>query len=171
MDTSGLNNNPSFNNMKFQNEREILKAENIAKGINAKVKTKNKQVLDQSDFIRLLMKELQYQDPLEPMDNKNFIGQMAQFSNLQQSSEMTAHLEKISSIQNSNQSYSMLGKKVAYINPYEYVPEGEKPKTKVGTVEAISFNGSNEARLKIGNENISPYDVIQIYSGSDDNND
>ncbi|MDT0574705.1 flagellar hook capping FlgD N-terminal domain-containing protein [Croceicoccus sp. F390] len=38
--------------------------------------------LGQKDFLRLMMTQLQQQDPLEPMDNKDMLAQMAQFSSL-----------------------------------------------------------------------------------------
>lgn len=42
----------------------------------------NRQALDQADFIRLMTTQMQLQDPLEPVDNKEMIAQMAQFSSL-----------------------------------------------------------------------------------------
>lgn len=42
----------------------------------------NRQSLGQSDFIRLMTTQMQMQDPLEPVDNKEMIAQMAQFSSL-----------------------------------------------------------------------------------------
>ena len=38
--------------------------------------------IDQEDFIKLFLSQLQFQDPLEPVDNREFLSQLAQFSNL-----------------------------------------------------------------------------------------
>lgn len=42
------------------------------------------QNIDKDAFLKLFMTQLQYQDPLSPMDNKDFIAQMAQFSSVEQ---------------------------------------------------------------------------------------
>lgn len=52
--------------------------------------------LDQGDFLRLLTTQLQQQDPLEPVDNKDMLAQMAQFSALAGSTEGNATLADIS---------------------------------------------------------------------------
>lgn len=52
--------------------------------------------LDQGDFLRLLTVQLQQQDPLEPVDNKEMLSQMAQFSSLAGATEANATLADIS---------------------------------------------------------------------------
>jgi flagellar basal-body rod modification protein FlgD len=42
-----------------------------------------KDTLGQEDFMRLLLKELSHQDPLNPMDSKEFTVQLTQFSSLE----------------------------------------------------------------------------------------
>ncbi|MCL5045849.1 MAG: hypothetical protein M1598_03480 [Actinobacteria bacterium] len=44
----------------------------------------DKRSLGKDAFFKLLIKQLQYQDPLQPMDNQAFVAQMAQFTTLEQ---------------------------------------------------------------------------------------
>jgi len=51
--------------------------------------------LGQGDFLRLLTVQMQQQDPFDPVDNKEMLAQMAQFSSLAGVSETDATLEQI----------------------------------------------------------------------------
>ena len=51
--------------------------------------------LDQGDFLRLLTTQLKLQDPTDPVDNKDMLAQMAQFSSLSGITEMNATLRGI----------------------------------------------------------------------------
>lgn len=51
--------------------------------------------LGQSDFIRLLTTQLKQQDPTDPVDNKDMIAQMAQFSSLSGIEKLNATVERI----------------------------------------------------------------------------
>lgn len=51
--------------------------------------------LDQSDFLKLMTAQLSLQDPFDPVDNKEMIAQMAQFSSLSGINEMSATLKTI----------------------------------------------------------------------------
>lgn len=50
---------------------------------NTNTTTKKSDSLGQADFLRLMTEQLKYQDPLNPMQNSEFLGQLAQFSTVQ----------------------------------------------------------------------------------------
>ena len=52
--------------------------------------------LDQDTFLRLLVLQMQMQDPLEPMTNENMIAQLAQFSSLEQMNKLNQRFEQLS---------------------------------------------------------------------------
>ncbi len=52
--------------------------------------------LGQADFLRLLTVQIQHQDPFEPVDNKEMLAQMAQFSSLAGTTKMGETLKEIS---------------------------------------------------------------------------
>lgn len=54
------------------------------------------QMLGQADFIRLMTTQMKLQDPLEPVDNKEMIAQMAQFSSLSGIENINSTLHAIS---------------------------------------------------------------------------
>jgi flagellar basal-body rod modification protein FlgD len=76
--------------------------------------------LGKDAFLRLLIAELSNQDPLNPMNDREFIAQMAQFSTLEQMTNMTKALEGISSMEPYS-AVSYIGKLVAF--DYE-APDG-----------------------------------------------
>ncbi len=61
--------------------------------------------LGKTEFLNLLVTQLRYQDPLNPVDDKQFIAQLAQFSSLEQMQNMNNSITQ-------SQAYSLLGKKV-----------------------------------------------------------
>lgn len=56
-------------------------------------KSKNNSTLDKEAFLQLLVAEMQYQDPLEPTTNTEYISQFATFSSLEQMQNMSSTME------------------------------------------------------------------------------
>lgn len=67
----------------------------------------NKQ-LGQNDFLTLLVTQLKNQDPLKPMDNTTFVAELAQFSQLDQSTKQVQLLEQSITNQTDSLQYALL---------------------------------------------------------------
>src|SRR5688500_174565 len=63
-------------------------------------------------LLKIVLTQLTYQDPLKPMDNFQFVSQLAQFSQIQQSQEMVESLATLARAQSTNQAAALLGKVV-----------------------------------------------------------
>jgi flagellar basal-body rod modification protein FlgD len=68
--------------------------------------------LDQNDFLKILITQLQHQDPTSPVEDKDFIAQMAQFSSLEQITNMSSGFQKVSGLLQSSEASAFLGKNV-----------------------------------------------------------
>lgn len=83
-------------------------------------------------FFQLLVKELVYQDPMEPMSNREFVAQLVEFSSLEQLNTLNLQTSKIFQAQVLYQGSQMLGREVVGFNPYT----GEEVR---GKVEEVCF--------------------------------
>src|SRR3954469_1801674 len=86
--------------------------------------------LGKDDFLKLLVGQLQHQDPLAPSDDQQWIGQMAAFSQLEQVSNMAASTQKIVDTLNTNGTLALIGRTVTYLDP-----SGASHTGKVDTVD------------------------------------
>ena len=96
------------------------------------------QELGKDDFLKLLLTQLSNQDPTRPMESTEFIAQMAQFSSLEQMTNMSTEFAKLANMLNSNEAVSLLGKNVTIstgdtsVNGVvEAVTRGEDPQVEV----------------------------------------
>ncbi|HOX33083.1 MAG TPA: flagellar hook assembly protein FlgD [Spirochaetales bacterium] len=72
----------------------------------------SKPELGKDDFLKILITQLQHQDPTAPMQDKEFIAQMAQFSSLEQMTNMSAGFARLSGLLASSEAAGFLGKNV-----------------------------------------------------------
>ncbi|MDR2596509.1 MAG: flagellar hook assembly protein FlgD [Treponema sp.] len=87
------------------------------------------QNLGKDDFLKILITQLSYQDPTSPMEDKEFIAQMAQFSTLEQMTAMAKDFSMLTAMLMGNEASTALGKNVELV-------EGER--TIQGMVQAVS---------------------------------
>jgi len=69
--------------------------------------------LSMEDLLRVMLTELTFQDPLKPVENKDFMAQIAQFSSLDATQRLNQNLEQLLALQSVNQSIGLLGKTVS----------------------------------------------------------
>ncbi len=71
--------------------------------------------LGKDDFLKILITQLTHQNPLEPMEDKEFIAQMAQFSSLEQMTNIAAGMENLANFSMIN-AVSFIDRTVAYVD-------------------------------------------------------
>jgi flagellar basal-body rod modification protein FlgD len=97
------------------------------------------QNMGRDEFLKILITQLSYQDPTAPMEDKEFIAQMAQFSSLEQMTAMAKDFSKLTSMLMGNEATSALGKNVE-------ITVGEQ--TVQGMVQAITRGETPQVLVK-----------------------
>ncbi len=87
------------------------------------------QSLGKDDFLKLLLTQLKYQDPSKPMEDKEFIAQMAQFSSLEQMNNLSQQFTSMKATLGRGAAYDLIGKQVDILQGEQLIQ---------GTVEAVS---------------------------------
>ncbi len=67
------------------------------------------------DLLRVMLTELTHQNPFKPVDNKDFMAQVAQFSSLDASQRLNQNIEQLLALQAITQSVGLVGKTVSAV--------------------------------------------------------
>ena len=110
--------------------------------------TNSSSSLGKDDFLKLLVTQLQTQDPMNPMDDTQFISQMAQFTSLEQMKNMNTSVQM-------TQATSYIGKQVTWDN--------DQGVEQTGVVKSVRMVNS-EPKIIIGDQSIA---LAKITSVSD----
>ena len=86
--------------------------------------------IDIQSFLRIILAQLTYQDPLNPTDNTEFVSQLAQFSQLQQTQLLNEQVTNLLAAQSATQATTLLGRTVDALVGSSTIS---------GTVQAVSF--------------------------------
>jgi flagellar basal-body rod modification protein FlgD len=108
--------------------------------------------LGKDAFLRLLLAQLQHQDPTDPVSDKEFIAQQAQFTQIEKLDELNANLSKSNQIA---QASSMVGKTVEIQRS-----DGSKF---TGRIDSVQIDNQGVG-LRIGDETYTPNQIIQIFA-------
>ncbi len=111
----------------------------------------NRNIVDQHEFLTLLVNQLQHQDPLNPMNNEEFAVQLAQFSQLEQLVDINKKLGEGGNLGGSGSVSSMasfLGHEVVLKDQFVQVAGGKGPNVLVDLPAGIQ-----SARVDLVDEN------------------
>jgi len=86
--------------------------------------------LDFQSLLKIILTQLTYQDPLKPMDNFQFVSQLAQFAQLQQTQTLNDQITNMLAAQSALQATNLLGRTVDFTT---------QAATLSGVVQAVSF--------------------------------
>jgi flagellar basal-body rod modification protein FlgD len=112
----------------------------------------------QMDYMKLLITQLQNQNPLEPLDNNEMASQLAQFSQLQQLESMNSSFADVLSTTERNYASSLIGKEISFASENE---TGTRDITS-GIVEEVINNVDGEIILVTANDAIALEGVISV---------
>ena len=98
------------------------------------------QQLGKDDFLKLLITQLSNQDPTNPMEDTQFIAQMAQFSSLEQMTNMNESFNKMAAMINSSQAAATIGRTVD-IDVGDTTARGVVEATTMGSQPQVMVNG------------------------------
>jgi len=106
-------------------------------------------ILGKDDFLRLLVTQLKYQDPLKPTDQSQFMSQMAQFSTVEGINNLQSQLA-------TSQAVGLIGKEVTYLTG-----DGMDAAAATGTVDSISIV-DGKISVNVGDTKVSVDDIVQV---------
>ena len=98
--------------------------------------------LKSEDFIKMMITQLQNQDPMEPAKNEQLLAQMSQIGQLQSSTQLKESLEKLVLQNNLGSAGNLIGKTV--------VGMGDTGEKVAGTVTSVRVEGT-DVRLELDN--------------------
>ncbi|MFE4521254.1 flagellar hook assembly protein FlgD [Cytobacillus firmus] len=130
-------------------------------------------ILGKDDFLKILMTQLQNQDPMNPMQDKDFIAQMATFSSLEQMTNMNKTMEKFVQANEQNQliSYNQfVGKNVTWHKLIESDAPANPPTIEEGNgkVASIQFKDSSVLFILEDGTKLEPANISQVKEASKD---
>lgn len=116
--------------------------------------TNSEAELDKNQFLDLLVAQMKNQNPLSPTNSQEYVSEMAQFSTLEQITNVAAGTEEQNQMETVNQSLALVGKQVTYIK--------EDGTLSVGTVESVDFGEEGFSLTVNGEAGIQPGNVTKV---------
>jgi flagellar basal-body rod modification protein FlgD len=124
-----------------QVETQRIRAQNDAFNLALNNNRSASTEMGKDEFLKILITQLTNQDPTEPMQDREFIAQMAQFSALEQMTNMSSEFQRLGGILQSGQAVGLLGKNVD-IAIGEQLVSGKVTQVTGGEYPQVFVNGA-----------------------------
>ncbi|QUG43887.1 flagellar hook assembly protein FlgD [Psychrobacillus sp. INOP01] len=140
-----------------------------------KTTTTGNSTLGKDAFLKILMTQLQNQDPTKPMDDSQFIAQMAQFSSLEQMTNLTTAFQEFAAVQEQSQMIefsNFVGKNVKWHEMTDKKDDKGNPiiNEGTGTIIGIKFVAGNVEFTLADGKVINPGNISEVLSGNSSSN-
>ncbi|WP_169792402.1 flagellar hook assembly protein FlgD [Actinoplanes rectilineatus] len=109
-----------------------------------------RNLADKDTFLKLLVAQLRYQDPMKPADSTAFLAQTAQFTQVEKLQELLDSMRS----QRLVTAGSMVGRTVAYMD--------EAGARQTGVITSAKLNGDSDPTLTVGNRDVALSKVLEI---------
>ena len=119
-------------------------------------KNRGSSELGKDEFMKLLTTQMQYQDPLNPQSDQDFIAQLAQFSSLEQ-------MQNLNSTFSNTSAYQLIDKFVEI----EHSEANGEHKSAEGIVDSVKIN-KNGAQVIIDGQSFDVEDIYKVSSPTDE---
>ena len=119
-----------------------------------KSKEASNGALGKDQFLKLFVAQLQHQDPMNPMNDSEFMGQMASFSTLEQVSNLAAANERIASNLTSTSAIGLIGRTISYVDANDQIQTGK--------VDKVTTAGGKPMLTVDGVDGIDPATITQV---------
>jgi flagellar basal-body rod modification protein FlgD len=116
--------------------------------ITSAASTTQAKPMGMEDFLKILLTQLTYQDPLKPMDNQEFMAQMAQFTSLEQTQQLNEKMSTLITNQSALQSVGLIGRTVDITTATgESVTGNVTALSLIGQTPALTLNSTSGATI------------------------
>ncbi|MGV3525323.1 MAG: flagellar hook capping FlgD N-terminal domain-containing protein [Candidatus Sericytochromatia bacterium] len=123
------------------------------------------QTLGKQDFLNLLMVQLRNQDPMNVQEDREFIAQLAQFSTLEQTTNLGLAMEDMAGFQRLSQGAALIGKEIEALIP----GKGDADATEIQGVVEETRLVDGELKLVVNGQNVDLQDVTRIRETQEEN--
>ena len=147
-----------------QSSADMFKTKMEVDTLNKSLKREGKEQvknLGKDEFLKLLITELKYQDPTNPMQDREFIAQMAQFSSLEQMLNFNTGMQKLLQNVSFQSSFNLIGQNVD-VDVKEEIDQNGNTKITSGVVESVAKQGT-ETMIRVNGEEYSADDILRVY--------